>query len=227
VAIDVAGLHRSYYLALPERYDANTPYALVLGFHGSGANGEAVRAHLDIESLASGAAIFAYPDGLEVSDGGSGWHLTKDGRDVAFVDALVAEVEETHCVNQNAVFAIGFSYGGWMVNALACARPGLLRGIASIAGGGPTTDCTAGVAAMIIHGAGDFNEPLHSGEESRDRWLHANGCPTKMRSSASRPCFEYPGCPSDKRVSWCRHEGGHEIPDFARQAIWDFFGGLR
>jgi hypothetical protein len=30
---------------------------------------------------------------LEVSDGGSGWHLTKDGRDVAFVDALVADLE--------------------------------------------------------------------------------------------------------------------------------------
>jgi poly(3-hydroxybutyrate) depolymerase len=44
-------------------------------------------------------------------------------RDVAFVDALVADLEAAYCVNQNAVFAAGFSYAGWMVNALACALP--------------------------------------------------------------------------------------------------------
>jgi hypothetical protein len=102
-----------------------------------------------------------------------------------------------------------------------------LHGIASIAGGGPATDCAGGVAAMIVHGAGDFNEPIHSGEESRDRWLQLNGCPTKTRSPVSRLCFEYPGCPPDKRISWCRHDGGHEIPDFGRRAIWDFFASLR
>jgi hypothetical protein len=83
-------LRRTYFLALPERYDPNTPYALVLGFHGSGANGEALRADLNIEALSGSAAIFAYPDGLEVSSGGTGW-LTKDGRDAVFIDALVVE----------------------------------------------------------------------------------------------------------------------------------------
>ena len=68
IAIDARGLRRSYYFALPEHYDPNVPHALVLGFHGSGANGEAMRSHLDMEALAGGSAIFAYPDGLEVGD---------------------------------------------------------------------------------------------------------------------------------------------------------------
>jgi poly(3-hydroxybutyrate) depolymerase len=139
---------------------------------------------------------------------------------------LLADLEATYCVNQNTIFAAGFSYGGWMVNALACARPGLLRGIASIGGGGPTSDCASGVAAMIIHGAADFNEPLHSGEESRDRWLEANACLAKSRSAGSGPCLEYPGCPPDQPVSWCRHEGGHELPAFAPRAVWQFFARL-
>jgi poly(3-hydroxybutyrate) depolymerase len=227
VSVDVGGLNRTYYLALPARYDASQPLALVLGFHGSGASGEAVRAHLDLETIAGGSAIFAYPDGLPVGGAGSGWFLTKEGRDVAFVDKLVADLEATYCVNQNAIFAAGFSYGGWMVNALACARPGLLRGIASIAGGGPTEDCAAGVAALIIHGADDANEPLHVGEASRDFWLRADGCSRGARSSPAGTCQMYAGCLADKPVQWCRHDRGHEVPDFARATVWEFFARLR
>jgi polyhydroxybutyrate depolymerase len=227
ITVDVGGLNRTYYLALPAHYDPSAPLALVLGFHGSGSNGEAIRAHLGLEAPSGGGGIFAYPDGLAVSGGGSGWFLTKEGRDVAFVDKLVADVEATYCVNQNALFAAGFSYGGWMVNALACARPGLLRGIASIAGGGPTNDCPSGVAALIIHGADDANEPLHVGEASRDFWLHADGCARRAPSTFGGTCQMYAGCPEDKPVLWCRHDRGHEVPDFARATVWDFFARLR
>jgi polyhydroxybutyrate depolymerase len=214
-------------VAPPIGYDGSTPHALVLGFHGSGATGETLRSHLDLEKWASGSAIFIYPDGLEVSGGGTGWFLGKNGRDVRFVDAVVEDAETKYCVDPGAVFAVGFSYGGWMVNALACARPGMLRGIASIAGGGPLDACAAGVAAVIVHGIGDFDEPVMSGEESRDRWLGANACLGKSDAAALASCVRYQGCAPDRPLLWCRHDGGHEVPPFAPEAIWSFFQSLR
>jgi hypothetical protein len=109
-----------------------------------------------------------------------------------------------------------------MVNALACARPGLLRGIASIAGGGPMTACDAGVGAIIIHGSGDFNEPLGSGEESRDRWCKANGCSNEFTNAS--PCIAYRDCALP--LYWCRHDGGHDVPAFARDQLWTFLTRL-
>jgi len=203
---------RSYVLATPASYDPNEPYPLVLAFHGSGADGSTVRAQLDLER--QGKAVFVYPNGV-----GEGWTLTPDGGDVRFVDDIVRDVESSLCIDERAVFAIGFSYGGWMVNALACARPQLLRGVVSIAGGGPNVPCHAHVAAMIIHGSNDFAEPLTSGEASRDHWVEANACSSKTHVAGS--CVAYEGCSSP--VLFCRHAGDHLVPDFAAREAWSFF----
>src|SRR3954470_1030797 len=108
VSLRVGESDRSYYLALPAEYAPERAYPLVLGFHGSGADGAAIRSHLALEEEAKGAAIFAYPDGLDVGEG-TGWHLKQDGRDVAFVDAMLEELEQRYCLDPAAIFAVGFS----------------------------------------------------------------------------------------------------------------------
>jgi polyhydroxybutyrate depolymerase len=226
VAIDVGGAQRSYYLALPANYDRHRAHALVFGFHGSGANGEVLRSSFDVEAQAGGEAIFVYPDGLDVG-GMTGWLLKPNQRDIALIDAVRSDLERKYCVDSGAVFAFGFSYGGYMANALACARPGLLRGVASIGGGDPDGRCDGRVAAMIIHGGGDFDVPLDSGEASRDHWLRASGCRRKAMPTSPSPCVTYEGCAPGAPVVWCRHDGGHVIPDFAAVAVGAFFSSLR
>jgi hypothetical protein len=73
-------------LALPMPYDPHQPYPLVPGFHGSFSDGSKIRTLLDLEVGAR--AVFVYPDGLS-----EGWTLTKDGRDVGFVDDIVRDTE--------------------------------------------------------------------------------------------------------------------------------------
>jgi hypothetical protein len=46
--------------------------------------------YFGIESASAGGAIFVYPDGLPVGDGGTGWDLASSGIDMALFDALVA-----------------------------------------------------------------------------------------------------------------------------------------
>jgi polyhydroxybutyrate depolymerase len=221
VYLDVGEVKRSYFLVHPSAYDPNRPYPVVLGFHGSGSNGAEFRDALDLERLDRNAAMFAYPDGLDVA-GTTAWLLGPDERDVAFVDAVLAEIEANYCVDRRSIFAVGFSYGGWMVNALACARPSTIRGIVSISGGGPMGNCTGGVAAMMVHGSGDFDEPIMSGEASRDHWIEANGCGRPASPQPAGPCVSYPGCAGAKPVWWCRHDRGHEIPAYASERTWAF-----
>ena len=223
IVLKVGDVDRRYWLVPPRDETPNDPRPLVLAFHGSGADGASLRAALDL-AKSDARAIHVYPDGL-ADHGLAAWNLTAGGRDVAFVDAILRDVEASSCVDENAVFAVGFSYGGWMANALACDRPNVFRGIASIEGGGPNVPCDARVSAMIVHGSGDFDEPLGSGEASRDHWLEAGRCARRATPSAIAPCVEH-ACEGGDRVLFCRHEGGHVIPDFAPSAVSSFFESL-
>ncbi len=225
VSVRVEGVERSYLVAAA-RGDPNEARALIVAFHGSYSDGAKIRAHLDLEKRAGQRAVFVYPDGLTGHDAAA-WNLTASGPDVAFVDAVLRDVEARRCIDTRAVFAVGFSYGGWMANALACARPGVLRGIASIEGGGPNVPCSGRVAAMIIHGSGDFDEPLTSGEATRDHWVEANGCSEHTRPSSPPECVAYEACAAGAPVVFCRHDGAHVVPDFASAAVWSFVDRLR
>ena len=55
-------------------------------------------------------------------DGGCGWPNSGDS-DVAFADAVVAQIKENFCVDTNWIFATGWSNGGSMSYQMACARP--------------------------------------------------------------------------------------------------------
>jgi len=62
-------------------------------------------------------------------------------------------------------------------------------------------------------------------EGSRDYWVEANHCDinTTTTPSASYSCVECGGCDAGVPVRWCVYDGGHELPKFAQQAIYDFF----
>jgi poly(3-hydroxybutyrate) depolymerase len=222
--ISVDGTMRSYFFVPPTDYSPNKPYPIVIGFHGAGGNGENARGHFALEAPAQGQALFAFPSG---NQGDGGWALTNDGPDMKLVDAILAEVEQHYCVDKAAVFAVGFSYGGWMATQVACARPALVRGIASIAGGGPMGGCSSAVAAMIIHGTADGAEPIAAGEGSRNHFRETNGCGAGSAATDPAPCVAFDACSAGHPLLWCAHGGGHDIPDFGRPAIWNFFQSLR
>ena len=75
------------------------------------------------------SAIFVAPQGI-----GNGW-ANSGGQDVTFVDDMIRLIEADLCVDTTQLFAMGFSYGGGMSYALACARATVFRAVAVYSGG--------------------------------------------------------------------------------------------
>jgi len=227
--ISVNGATRSYVLYVPSGYDPNRAYSVVLAFHGLGGSGALAQRYFGIQQAVGSGAIVIYPDGL-VRNGSSSWGLygADATTDLAFFDALVANVRASMCVDAARIFVTGHSYGGYFSNTLGCARGNVIRGIAPVAGGGPYLSCDGGqVAAWLEASTDDPVVAYSNGVSSRDRWLAANHCASTTRAVGPSSCVEYDGCDAGHPVRWCSETSqGHNWPSYAGSAIWSFFSGL-
>jgi poly(3-hydroxybutyrate) depolymerase len=224
--ITVGGAARQYKLFVPAAYDPTQPTRLAFMFHGLGGNGDQIRAYLSLEAASAGAALFVYPDGLPQT-GAAGGRTAWAESDLAFVDAMLAEIEGAYCVDQKRVFAAGHSFGGYMTNLVGCERADVFRAIAPVSGGLVAGACKGPVAAWIAHGDADQTVPQSEGIAARDHWLGADTCATTSQPTTPSSCVRYDGCASGYPVEWCSFSGGHfPLPAFTQQAIWDFFKAL-
>jgi poly(3-hydroxybutyrate) depolymerase len=224
-----ATLERGYYVSAPTAYDANTPYALVFGYHGSNYTGKMMRTYLDNEKAPLvGKAVFVYPDGLPLPDqpDNVAWVLTEGSRDMVFFDDMMKAIGDQYCIDYSKVLVNGQSFGGLMTNALGCLRGDVIRAIAVVAGSGPRGTCKGQVAAWLTHGTDDDSVSFASGEKSRDFWVQANHCTTTTMPGTPAQCQVYQGCDAGYPVIWCPHtaDGGHQHPSFGREAVRQFFG---
>lgn len=238
LTLDVAGQARTYLLSVPAGYTGKDPLALVFVFHERASDGAKIKVDLPIEARAGEKAIFVYPDGQPqfIANNDTGWDLQsqmdgKEGNDVLLVDALVASISDDYCLDTKRVFAAGFGFGGEFADTLGCYRGDVVRAIAPIAGGDVFHDefCKGTPAAWIAHGKDDVTIGYDKfAIPSRDHWLSVDGCGTTSSPTDPTPCESYPSCKNGAAVTFCGHSGlgGHVIPDFAPQAIWDFFAKL-
>jgi polyhydroxybutyrate depolymerase len=220
------GEERTYVLDLPPDYDPMLPYPIVFGFHGASTSGSTFRNAFygNLLSAMGDAAIVVHPDALGDP---TSWETE---RDVPFFDALVEALSAELCIDSARIFATGHSSGGFFSNALGCERGDVLRAIAPVSGGGPFvfggTSCTGEVAAWLAHGENDETVEFSSGEDSRDHWLEANGCGETSAAVTPPECVAYQDCNAEHPVHWCVYQEGHDWPEFAPQAMWDFFEAL-
>jgi alkylglycerol monooxygenase len=233
-SIDAAGRQRQYLLVEPTRLEPTKSYPLVLVFHGDGGSMTTFHEGYPFEQASAGEAFVAYPDGV-----GFTWDLESkvDNRDVKFVDALVEQLVLRLPIARGRVFATGYSSGGFLSNVIACQRPGLLRAIASNAGGAPYQQLQTWpngyakcpgqepIAMLALHGENDHGVTLDSGRFSAEYWAYVNGCKTdEMETSGYAECHVYRGCPAGKAVGFCPVPGlGHWVWDRAAEATWTFF----
>ncbi len=135
--------NRSYYLRLPDDYDPNTPYALWFTPHCLNGSSENV-AHSEPDTRAryeylgmwrcanpaggKGTTIFCAPQGIN-----AGWGQGQ--KDLEFFRAMIKKFESELCIDESRIFSSGFSMGGSMSYALACAFPDTIRAIAMHEGG--------------------------------------------------------------------------------------------
>jgi poly(3-hydroxybutyrate) depolymerase len=247
--IDVAGLQREYIVTVPDGYDGTQPMKLIFVYHGLTGTAEQTAGngfwgYFGLANVDDGSAIFVAPQGLPLTEGDVdyAWANT-DGRDTAFARAMIEQFSSQYCIDSERIFVTGMSYGGVATNDIGCEVGDLVRAIAPIAGAGPGFGnfggggpaCVGQVASLLIHGTADTTVEFTSGQASRDHWLEANHCsadsPTRECvggatcdvATATEYCDVYSGCDVGYPVHWCVHPGGHTIPDFSAQTIWDFF----
>ncbi|KAG7120817.1 feruloyl esterase C like protein [Verticillium longisporum] len=162
-----------------------------------------------LRALAEESTIFVAPNGLN-----AGWANSGES-DITFVDQILAQVQDALCVDETQRFATGFSYGGAMSNALACARPNIWRAVSVIAGA-QLSGCSGGttpVAYLGIHGVIDSVLPISRGHELRDRFLRLNSCaaqnaPEPSGGSNTHMKTKY-SCRKGFPVWWIAHGGDH------------------
>ena len=125
--IQSSGQNRSYILQIPGGYDRNHPYRLIFGFHwlnGTANNvASATGAYYGLAPLSNNSTIFVAPQGIN-----DGWANT-NGHDLTLFDDISRQLENDLCVDTTQRFALGWSYGGAMSYAVACARPTVFRAV--------------------------------------------------------------------------------------------------
>ncbi|GAA2688105.1 cellulose binding domain-containing protein [Actinoplanes palleronii] len=242
------GQNRTYILRVPDGYDRSRPYKLIFAFHwlngtatdvATGGAAGATWAYYGQQRLSDNSAILVAPQGID-----NGWANT-GGRDLTLVDDLTALIEGDLCVDTSQLFALGWSYGGAMSYAVACARPAVFRAVAVLSGAN-LSGCSGGtqpVAYLGIHGTHDSVLDISLGRGVRDTFVRANGCAARSpaepaRGSLTHIVTDYTGCRAGYPVRWAAFDGDHtpEPVDGSTSTngartwtggeIWSFFAQL-
>jgi poly(3-hydroxybutyrate) depolymerase len=217
--IQSSGQNRSFILRIPDGYNNTRPYRLIFAYHwrggtmneiASGGSSGTAWSYYGMQQQSGGnSAILVAPQGL-----GNGWSNT-NGQDVTFTDDMLRTIENALCVDTTQRFAMGFSFGGGMSYAIACARATVFRAVVVYAGA-QISGCSGGtqpIAYFGIHGISDNVLNISQGRSLRDRFVRNNGC------AAQSPREPAPGsgthitttysCQAGFPVQWAAFDGGH------------------
>ncbi len=198
--LQVDGRERSYFIHLPPGYDASKPAPVVLAFHGAGTNAPIMALSSGLSSKADEAGFIAvYPNGTGEGDlllvwnagGYRGPNARNRPDDVAFVAALLDDLETVVDVDPKRVYATGMSNGGMMCYRLAADLSDRIAAVAPVSGTMAVDKCRPKrpVAVIHFHGTADKLVPFEgasertakflsfkSVEETIRIWAKLNGC---------------------------------------------------
>ncbi|MCL7458308.1 RICIN domain-containing protein [Micromonospora sp. MSM11] len=239
------GKSRSFILRVPTNYNSNNPYRLIFAFHwrggtmqeiSSGGTSGTAWSYYGQQEQSNNSAILVAPQGI-----GNGWG-NAGGEDVTFVDDMIRRIESDLCVNPRQRFALGFSWGGGMSYALACARATVFRAVAVISGA-QISGCSGGtqpIAYFGLHGISDNVLIISQGRSLRDTFVRNNGCtaqnaPEPGPGSRTHITTTYSGCRAGYPVQWAAFDNGHMpgpvdgtyaesgVTTWTKGEIWRFF----
>jgi polyhydroxybutyrate depolymerase len=184
---------RDYILQLPASYDPGRRYPLILALHGGGGDkeganpltcedGDEASANCLAQVAGREGFIIAFPDGTANALGFRTWNQGGEGDDtlqcphaceqgiddVAYVSALLDDIEAVASVDPRRIYATGFSNGAGMSHRLACELGDRLAAVAPVSGANQfagAATCAPGrpVPILAIHGRTDPCWPYDGG----------------------------------------------------------------
>jgi polyhydroxybutyrate depolymerase len=238
----VGGQTRSFLLHVPPNYTGATPVPVVFDFHGLGGNGMQQRNLSGWAAVADREGfIMVYPNGSS-----NAWNV---GRccppaadqgvdDVAFVRAVIAQLQRDACIDSKRVYASGCSNGGGMSYKLACEAADAIAGIAPV-----DFDCVVGennvpscggcnpgraISAIQFRATGDAlvayeggPAPIPQGmdlpgaEQNFSDWGEINSCTGTPQAVAGRAaCQTFPACGGGVATTLCTRQGGSHCGNY-------------
>lgn len=162
------GLRRTYALHTPTVASGSHPLPLVVALHGSGMQGKEMADKTALNKLADQAGfVVVYPDGLKQKWNVSG-KSTEDN--VAFVHALIHQVQQTRAIDQQRIYVVGLSNGGILAQKLACEDPSGIAAIATVAASLPdqfAAHCQTQqpISLLMVNGTADTVVPWQGGAD--------------------------------------------------------------
>jgi polyhydroxybutyrate depolymerase len=236
---------RPYHFYVPPGYDKNTPAPLVILLHGYTASGDEQELYFQLKPIADKHTfLYAYPDGTIDEFGNRFWNaddaccdIGKTGvDDVAYINAIIDDVQSKYNVDPKRIFLTGHSNGGFMSHRMACDAP-RIAAIASFAGAvwKDPTKCNpaAPVSILEIHGDNDmvinYNGGSNAGlgeypsaHDTVATWAAKNHCTGQLVDTgmtldldgepvapgAETKIEKYSSCDADVEL-WTIHNGTH------------------
>jgi polyhydroxybutyrate depolymerase len=164
------GIVRTYKLYVPAIYSGNVPVPLLLNFHGYTSNSNEQMFYGDFRNIADTANfLVVHPQGTLDNTNTTHFNVGWGGStvdDVGFTEALIDSLSAAYSVDQNRIYAVGMSNGGFMSFQLACDLSAKIAAVGSVTGSmTPSTlsDCNASHPMPIIqiHGTTDGTVPYN------------------------------------------------------------------
>lgn len=248
------GLLREYSIYVPESYDGTTNFPLLFNLHGGGGT---IAFHIgiaDMSPIADTANFIvvcpqARPD---PSDGNSfNWIAKVPGTfdDVPFFSSLIDTIASNYQIDQNRIYACGYSLGGDMSFELACKLNSRIAAIAPVARtmqANPNSFCSPvhPTGVLTILGTDDITSPyngiIYQGVEyylsaaaTHSYWAMHNNCDTMAGVNIVSPSVERYGWSTASGCTYVEElkviGGGHDWPGSfgnmtidANIEIWQF-----
>ena len=221
LTIQSGGANRKYMLRLPDGYDNQKPYRLMIGFHGATGNATEVagaqnNGYFGLYSLSAGSTIFVATEAV-----GGIWATS----DVSYVNDVLDQVERELCIDTERIGLEGFSQGAAMVWTVACSRSKTFRFAIGHSGGGLGNPTTCDPIAYL--GSLGLQESSGGGGQTTqtDKFAKWAGCTIETLPKAptgGHLCSDYQGCSAGHPVRWCQYDGGHtpSPTDAAQGSSW-------
>jgi len=200
--VRVGTAQRSYQVDVPAGAERAAALPVVIVFHGGGGSADSVRRQTRMSTKGAAEGFIAvYPQGsggiagrLRTWNAGTccGRAMQQRVDEIAFIAALLDDLQATVAIDRARVYATGISNGGMMAYEVACALADRIAAIAVVAGEMTALDrCRPArpVAVLVIHGSADRNLPIDGGIGAKALAAH------EVRSVASAIDF------------WRRHDG--------------------
>jgi polyhydroxybutyrate depolymerase len=221
-------LSRRFMVRLPNNYTRDAAWPVVLALHGNGGSvsyWDSTSGSRNIRDVLQDDAVLIIAEAIDgqwrdYNMPSSSWPARIES-ELLYFEEVLTQAKNELCVNEEAIFSMGFSGGGSFSGVLGCRR----TDIRAIAVGGSVIyfdeqNCVNTPAAWITIGTMEMS----SGRAAyRDFFRDRAMCSDTNMPTDPMPCVAYDGCDAATPVHYCQHPDGHIWPDFGSAAMWAFF----